>query len=113
MVRICNECSILWKVLMESFENGILKLHACVDDRRKKSEFILDSIKNEFFFLFLQRKNKIKLNFLLGNRQVGCLISVVFFCLSNNHKVEQKRIGVDSCNDFFSLFNFQGQYEGV
>ena len=102
---IGNECSILWNVLMESFENGILKLHACIDDRRKKSEFILDSIKKDFFFLFLQRKNKVKIHFCLQSRQVCCFISNVFsyfFFFFNNH--EQKRLVLCSSEDSFSFF---------
>jgi NADH-quinone oxidoreductase subunit G len=111
--RIGNECSILWNVLIESFENGILKLHACIDDRRKKSEFILDSIKNDFFFLFLQRKNKIKINFWLRNRRVSCFISTVFsFFFCYYYKVEQKRLVLGSSEDSFSLFNFQNN-EGM
>jgi len=60
---VCNECVILWNVLLESFEFGILKLHACIDDRRKKSEFLLDRIKKDFFFSFCNVIIKLKLLF--------------------------------------------------
>jgi len=107
LVRACigNECSILWNVLMESFEFGVLKMHACIDDRRKKSEFILDSKKRDFFFLFIQRKNKVKINLLLPRRRVSCFISTIFsyyFCFFNN--LEQKRLVLGSCEGSFSFF---------